>query len=386
MEMKHYDVQKRRWILEDDYDARGITLDDGRIRILPRGIESPDMLAQTIYHETAHWLNRVAAGQPVGDVDRWRSEVVAYDIVLEKKDLWRIGDKAAENLVALREQYQYQVNHPERQGRDGRKWLRYDTNPSHITDDADVDDADRADPINDVVEQAVRERRQAADRRKTDLSLKTELGSLAQRVCDDPSGVTQEELNGLPRPSSDFTGVSWPPPPGLARCASDLYFTLTVVIANGPLEIGPLREKYALKAAPLPPVARAPVSDISQFISVPALIRAACDSPESLDDGLFRAYLRGGVMHPREVVECRQPRAGRSACFRALLSRICSWGDDVPMTREYLLALAQAERQRLSEPPPTVEIPYDPSGDRPQRPDRGEGCFQDPGSPRGCPK
>ncbi|MBI3566281.1 MAG: hypothetical protein HY079_13880 [Elusimicrobia bacterium] len=384
MEQKHYDTKAHQWVMDEEADARGLTSPDGRVRILPRGVESPATLAQTIFHETSHWLERTVSGQPLGTVDRWRGEVLAYDLVLENAARLGIVDTTAKKrLEERRDRYRYQADHQERQGHDGKVWLRYDADARIPEDMEDSNVPGRADPIGEVVERAVEERRAAVERRRSDLRLKGALGSIARRVCSDPESVTQGDLDALPMASPDFNAILWPPPPGLGKCGDDLYFTLCMVLEDSTLDLVKVREHY--KAHPVePPIfVPRPAPMIPQSVAIPELVRLACDSPGSLSQEVFDRYLPTRTAMPGLVDECSRSQPGRSACFLGLLQRICRAGP-AALNLQRLLSMAQSEQERLSSPTPPPEFPDDGYRERPERTPPEDRCFQDPGSPRGC--
>lgn len=393
MEQQHYDFKLHQWVIGKHADARGLTSPDGRVRILPRGMESPDILAQSIFHETSHWLERNIRGQPFSKLENWNSDVLAYSVVLENSDKLGIpeGSETQRRLEWYRERYRYQFTHPEREGHDGSEWLEYDGDISLADDAALAQESGRADPINAVVSKTIAERRAAAEVRRSDFALRDSLVEIARKACGSPDDLTQDELDALPAASGpDFLAVA--NPADLDKCAQDMLFRLETITAGGQrLTLEGVRRMLAPpRAAPVvaaPQPIRAVTPEMAQFVAVPQVILLACGNPGALTTQLFDYYLPRHVVDiPNLAEECRKGQSDGNRCVRRVWAKLCSYGSAISINREYVLGLAAPEQQPVAPSPGFGSAP-DNSPPEKERPDRSSGKVCGPaenGGPRWC--
>jgi hypothetical protein len=227
----------------DDPITAGTSTDDSRISVFPSAFTTPEQIAESIYHETVHWLDRVALGSKQTRVAHNQSEVMAYQAVIDARDVFKLTDAQVKQLSITREQYQKQATAIINGSlEDESGWAP--STALEIPKSAPPENESGFDDIHAIVNEKIRQAREIAGRqereariqeenRASDEKLRETLADIAVRICEG-GAVGEDELDALPiqNHSRFLTGIMPSSVVG-AGCPHMIFMTMGLDLAHG---------------------------------------------------------------------------------------------------------------------------------------------------------
>jgi hypothetical protein len=219
----------------DDPITAGTARNDSRISIFKSAFTNPNQIAEAIYHETVHWLDRNALGRKLTRAENNQSEVLAYQSVIDVSAVFGLNKQQVDQLEATKEQYRKQATAIINGSlKDESDWAP--STALDIPEGSTSENESGFDDITGAVQRTIRKTREevAAIRRASDVRLKASIRDIAVRACRESDSVTQDQLNALPQPADPNFILGRPEGLGpIDSCATSLYLNMALDLGRG---------------------------------------------------------------------------------------------------------------------------------------------------------
>lgn len=289
-------------------EPSGITYLDGVTKILTKSFEptpkgnsmSPLDLALLLIHERRHFIQYVTPGK--GDKLTFnKAEVDAY-----LDDLGEIASKQNPLGLTVQEMDSYKNQRQALLGKYRQaqyfEWLKKiargfgDAVPAYNLPNTDEELSaiqKGAHKLEDQIQREAEELKATQEQQVRDRA--TELAAIATKVCLDPDGLTDDDLDSFDwdstSPIGDFPGPSVNVDIDRWNCAERIFASLKT--SGSRPDIGDIQAqaRKLQPSMPLPAPTRPPEAHTNVFVNLGRLALMACDNPEALDPQEMRALL-----------------------------------------------------------------------------------------------
>ncbi|MCX5795265.1 MAG: hypothetical protein NTY77_07225 [Elusimicrobia bacterium] len=364
-------------------EPSGVTYLDGVTKILTKSFEpdpkgnsmSPLDLALLLIHERRHFIQYLTPGK--GDKLTFnKAEVDAY-----LDDLGEIASQQNPLGLTIQEMDSYKNQRSALLGkyREAQRfeWLKKitggfgDAVPAYNLPNTDEELAaiqEGADKLEDQIQREAEGLKASQEQQVRDLA--TELAAIATKVCLDPDGLTDEDLDSFDWDSSspigDFPGPSVHVDPYRWDCTERIFASLKASRSRPKIGVIQAQASKLQPSKPLPAPTRPPEAHTNVFVNLGRLARMACDNPEALNPQemktLLNEFPNGQGYDSIEIHDCADELLYKLLRFNANSTRFdYQWLQDEAGTLRRKYA-------RTPSPEPRPQSEPQPEPDRAPRP------------------